>query len=133
MNIVIYRKQATGPVNYNPEQFAKKPTAKQISEENRRMDLVARVKRPELVAFLADGFAKLPAIPQKVIDNRPERILSHEHDCWVIPAESLGRVAEKVATGDKTAVKSCTQSLVLWVKQNCGHLVNPEHVSIVAQ
>lgn len=123
-NIVLYRKDATGP-KWNPEQYDRKPTKAQIEEANRHLEYIVRVQRPELLAFLESGFYALPAIAPRVIANRGERLMRHIGDGWTIPDGSLGR--------NPAHNKSTTQSLILWIKQNCGHLVNPEHVSIVVQ
>lgn len=125
--IVIYRKDAVGAK-------PKRLTKAQADKLAQRLELVARVKRPELVEFFTSGdFYKLPAVSPKCIDNRPHRIMEHANDCWPIPDSCLGRVADKVASGDKVAVKSATQSILLWIKQNLADVVNPDHVSVVDQ
>lgn len=132
LSIVIYRKDLPGK-NWSDD-YATKPGKNVVAQAQERRSLTSRVDRPELVEFFESGsFYKLPALSTKIIDNKPERMLSHRNDCWVVPAGSLGRVADKVATGDRAAIRSASQSVLLWIKQNLGYCVNPDHVSVVAQ
>ena len=124
MNVVIYRKDVAGP-KYNRETFTKAPTKAQKDEGDRALDLIARVRRPELEAFLRTDFYGLPALSPKVIDNRGLRLLKHADDGWAVPVGSLGRAGR--------ADRAAAQSILLWIKQNMSHVVNPEHVSVVVQ
>lgn len=123
MFVVIYRKDVSGP-KYGPD-FAKAPTKAQKSEADESLELIARVRRPEVEAFLRDGFYNLPALPTKVIDNKGLRLLKHRQDGWVVPVGSLGRSGR--------ADRSAVESIRLWIAQNMGHVVNPDHLAIVVQ
>lgn len=118
-NVVIYRKDVPGA----------KPRLKKAEMERATalVEMTSRVKRPSLLAFLADpkGFYGLPALAPKVIDNKAIRIIDHGHAGWVVPADSLGRSG--------TADRSQAESIKLWIGKNAAHLVNIDHVSVVIE
>lgn len=122
--VVIYRKDVAGP-KYNTENYDKAPNKAQKAEAADHLEYIARVRRPELEAFLTDGFYSLTPIAPKTIDNKGERMMRHRNDGWIVPVGSLGRKG--------TADRSAAQSVLLWIKQNMGHVVNPDQVSIVVQ
>lgn len=124
MNIVIYRKDVAGP-KYNRDKFDKAPTKADKAEADEALEFLVRVRRPELEDFLRTGFYALPALSPKCIDNRGHRLMRHGSDGWEVPAGSQGR--------NPAATKATAQSILLWIKANMGHVVNPEHVSIVVQ
>lgn len=125
--IKIYRKDAPGP---KPRKLTKTQLAK-LAEV---LTLTSRVSRPELVELFTSGaFYAMTALPPAVIDNRAERIIHHADKGWVVPTTCLGRVADKVATGDAYAATSAAQSILLWVKKNLSDVVNPAHVSVVVE
>lgn len=122
--LVIYRKDIPGP-KYDPSVYSRTPSKHQSEEANERLEYVARVRRPELEKFLGSDFYNLKALSARTIDNKPERLIKHRNEGWVIPEGSLGRT--------KAITHSTGQSVLLWIKKNMGHVVNPDHVSIVVQ
>lgn len=116
--LVLYRK-ATG----RKVRKLSKADASALAE---RLELLARVKRPSLVAFFLSGeFNSLPALSTRCIDNRGHRLMEHRNDGWVIPDDSLGRSG--------TADRAQAQSIILWIKGNLSDVVDPDSVSIVVQ
>lgn len=117
---VLYRKDASG-ARWNPSQYDRKPTKAQRDHAAKVRSVTARVERPSLLDFLADGFYSLDAVPADF--HKPANLLDYSRCGWIIPTDSLG----KAGRADRSAV----QSIVLWIKQNCGEMVNPAHVSIL--
>jgi hypothetical protein len=124
--IAIYRKIGNKPK-------PKKLTKAEQATLNRRLELVCRVQRPELVEFfVSQAFYKLPALPTATIDNKGIRLLEHESDCFIVPNGSLGRKGIE-SIGIPAKERSTAQSILLWIKQNLGDVVNADEVSVVVQ
>lgn len=123
-SVVIYRKD----VGYLPTKLS----ADQLAYLRRMLEMKCRVRRPDVEALFIperagvfSRFHKLYALPQHVIDNRPERLLNWADYGIVIPANNLGRVGK--------ATKGSVDSLNLWIAQNLSTVVDPAEVSVVLE
>lgn len=95
------------------------PSAAAIkAAERKRIHLLARVDRTELVKFFQNksGFASLPGYQNREIKSREFRILNSPKG-WVVPKECYGRKAEGGPT------ETMRESVRAWVNKHLKHLI----------
>jgi hypothetical protein len=86
--------------------------------ELKRINLIARVDRTELVKFFQNksGFASLPGYANKEVKSREFRILNQPKG-WVVPSACYGRKVEGGPT------ETMRESLRAWVNKHLKHLI----------
>lgn len=119
--IRVFRKGGPGP-KWNPAQYDRKPTKADRERAEMVRYATARVARPGLVEWAeAGGFYDLPAI--EVADVKYLWLEGELDNGWTVPDTDLGRAG--------SIDRSTVQSIVLWVKKNLAHCINPAHLSVV--